>query len=210
MEKFRTVFILVCLLLVIFSQDDTLWLLNGKRIIGTYHHEDSQYIYFSKTTSPKKNKTKKIISVPIENIYSVVRVNEDEETIYYTPEPYERFSSVDYKAYLLGLGDAKERYFPYGIVALGVIYNTFGGFVGARNFLVLLVPWTYTLIVYLLPVPSFTSLWREPLPSPGHLYEKGFRFGIKQKRVAISVAVGLTFTTIGIIAGNYYRSVFDK
>jgi len=185
-------------------QADTLWLMNGVKLPVKYIGNDSQYVYFEIAGKRKK----KVSKADRENVFSVIFASGREE-FYFTSDVRNPVSPHDYKAYLIGYRDGYERYFPYGYVALGVIYNMAGGFVLARNPLVLAVPWTYVLLVWMLPVSPHYGMWREPTPQPTDLYMEGFKMGIKNKKVNVVIGVSLGSALAGVILGNYIRAGFN-
>ncbi len=179
---------------------DTINFIDGFSIPANYIGEDSQYVYYEYGEAKKK-----LSRSPKDEIFSIVFKN-GEENIYYVPPVYSNYKPEDYRAYFSGMKDGNEKYFPYLVVASGVIWSFAGGFYLARNPLVLLVPWSYSLLIYISPTSPHYGLWREPTPEPSELYEIGFTTCVKNKKTKIAIGISLAFTALGIVAGNIYRN----
>ncbi len=194
------------------AQNDTIWLMNGKKVVvNTYqlNTEEGDSLTQNISFTNPKGRNKKIYT---NDIFSIKKSNQS-ETIFYTPQPEigEKLSVPQMRSYVTGLQRAQNekpnKYIVAGSIAAGLI----GAFtpqttinVGKSSGTIplgILIPVGYvSLTGYFTPSQKYLNA--NSLPLSDEYYVMGFEEGFKMKTIRRNILAACAGYLVGVVVVN--------
>jgi hypothetical protein len=196
------------------GQQQTLWLMNGKKVAVQNYRLDSSDRHNQKVFHiNSKGKEKDLFA---DEVFSFTGTDSKEVVIYHPqPELGETFSIIEMRDFLVGLNDAKKHNVSPWLIIGGVASGLVGAFVPSpevelgESFMPIpvgiLIPTAYVGLSGVLSPNAEKLKSKTPNPNPTDTYLMGYQEGVKKKIIRnslLSAGVGFLAGFIVVLAVN--------